>query len=91
MTGYYPEAFFDGRFFFDGSLEGALLRYTGKYWCMEGAVDNIWIYPHLKVASVHHYDGNGWGWQQLIQLVVNLNNFQFPVKSKADNPHHHHR
>ena len=252
MTGYYPEAFFDDRFFFDGSLEGTLLSYTGKFWRMEGAVDwvglmdddtreqflvysygcfgvpwlslsysfmmnhyansasfrggvvdNVWIYPHLssdvseflpqrmtlalragwmqtfqndryrkqgyvlpggfqgevefgyygfgvrntvyagknlmpfygtediegnpygsglyygdvfystdsgiynrleisykydfrdflslKVASVHHYDGYGWGWQQLIQLVVNLNNFQFPVKSKADNPHHHHR
>ena len=251
MTGYYPEAFFDEQYFFDGSLEGVLLSYAGKWWRVEGVVDwigcvdeetreqfsvysygrfgtawlnlsysfmmthyagsntvggvvdNIWLYPHLasdvsefmpermnltmragwmqtfqndrireqgytlpggfqgeislgyygfgvrntlyaganlmpfyhesdiagniyggnlyygdvfystdsgiynrleisykydfrdvlslKVASVHHYDGYGWGWQQLIQLVVNLNNFQFPVKSKADNPHHHHR
>ena len=251
MTGYYPEAFFDDRFFFDGSIEGALLGYAGKYWRVEGVVDwvglmdedtreqflvyssgsfgvpwlslsysfmmnhyantasfsggvvdNVWLYPHLvsdvseylprrmsltlragwiqtfqndrfrkqgytmpggfqgeaafgyygfgvrntvyvgknlmpfygaediegkvygsglyygdvfystdsgvynrleisysydfrdflslKVASVHHYDGYGWGWQQLVQLTVNLNNFQFPLKSRTDHPHRHH-
>ena len=237
MSGYYPSAFFDEHYFFDGTLEGALLSYTRKWWriegivdwvgCVEthtreqfsvysfgqfgapwlnfsysfmmthyagsetvgGVVDNVWLYPHvasdlsqfvprrmnlslragwmqtfqndrrlgqgyvlpggfqgevaleyygfgirntvyagenlmpfyghaddigqvygsnlyygdvfystdsgiynrleisyhydfkdylrLKVASVHHYDGYGWGWQQLVQLTVNLNNFQF--------------
>lgn len=49
----------------------------------------------LKAASVHHFDGHGWGWQQLVQLTVNLNNFQFPVRPRADRtpgasrPHHH--
>lgn len=54
---------------------------------------------HLKVASVHHYDGYGWGWQQLVQLTVNLNNFQFPSKvgkmsedgRKPSHPVHHRR
>lgn len=83
MTDYYPEAFFDGRFFFDGSLEGALLRYTGKYWCMEGAVDNIWIYPHLKVASVHHYDEYGWGWQQVDTAGGESQRFPVPGQVKG--------
>lgn len=246
MKGYYPEAFFDEHYFFDGNIEGALLSYERKWWRIEGivdwvgcvdwetrerfsvyssglfgapwlnfsyafmmthyagservggVVDNVWIYPHaaadltefmprrmkmgiragwiqtfqnnrvsgdgyvlpggfqgevsleyfgfgirntvyagenlmpfyhtedaigiaygsdlyygdlfystdsgiydrleisyhydfkdflrLKVASVHHYDGYGWGWQQLVQLTVNLNNFQFPAK-----PHRHGR
>ena len=34
----------------------------------------------LRVASVHHFDGYGWGWQQIVQLKVNLNNFQFPLR-----------
>ena len=41
MTGYYPEAFFDEQYFFDGSLEGVLLSYAGKWWRVEGVVD--WI------------------------------------------------
>lgn len=250
MTGYYPKAFFDEHYFFDGNLEGALLSYTAGWWKIEGVVDwvgclgeytrerfsvysygqagaswlnisysfmmthyaasgtvggvvdNVWLYPHLssdltqflpermnmsiragwiqtfqndrvsgegyvlpggfqgevsleyygfgvrntiyagnnlmpfyytedalgiaygsdlyygdlfystdsgiydrleisyhydfkdflslKVASVHHYDGYGWGWQQLVQLTVNLNNFQFPLKSRTGHPHRHH-
>lgn len=249
MSGYYPEAFFDTRLFFDGNIEGALLSYTRDWWRVEGivdwtgciskdtrekfsvysygqfgaawlnfsysfmmthyansysvsgVVDNVWVYPHLasdlsdflprrmelrlkagwmqtfqndrrlgqgyvlpggfqgevaleyygfgirntvyagdnlmpfydhtddlglpyganlyygdkfystdsgiynrleisyhydfkdflrlKVASVHHYDGHGWGWQQLIQLTVNLNNFQFD--KPGHKPHKHHR
>ena len=51
MTGYYPEAFFDDRFFFDGSLEGALLSYTGKYWRMEGAVDWSVLWTMIQGSS----------------------------------------
>lgn len=27
---------------------------------------------NVRVASVHHYDGTGWGWQQRITLSINL-------------------
>lgn len=27
---------------------------------------------HLRVSSVHHYDGHKWGWQQKISFTVNL-------------------
>ena len=27
----------------------------------------------LKVASIHHYDGSVWGWQQLLTLKININ------------------
>lgn len=36
----------------------------------------------LRVSSVHHYDGYAWGWQQLVQLTVDLNNFQFPRRPR---------
>lgn len=26
----------------------------------------------LRVASVHHYDGHKWGWQQKVLFTVNL-------------------
>lgn len=31
----------------------------------------------FKVASVHHYDGHGWGWQQRIELQVPLSDKMF--------------
>ena len=27
---------------------------------------------HLRISSVHHYDGHKWGWQQKISFTVNL-------------------
>ena len=41
----------------------------------------------LRVASVHHFDGYGWGWQQIVQLKVNLNNFQFPLRGHRPQRH----
>ncbi len=69
--------------------------YTGSifYSTSSGVYNRLEISYHydfrnflrLRVASVHHYDrGRGWGWQQLIQLTVDLNNFQFPSR-----PRHH--
>lgn len=34
----------------------------------------------LKVASVHHFDGKNWGWQQWITFSVNLNRGMFAKK-----------
>ena len=72
----------------DGVMYGAAL-YTGSlfYSTDSGVYDRLEIsyqysfrdFLNLRVASVHHYDGYGWGWQQLIQLTVDLNNFQFPA------------
>lgn len=77
----------------DGVMYGADL-YTGSlfYSTDSGVYDRLEIsyqysfrdFLNLRVASVHHYDGYGWGWQQLIQLTVDLNNFQFPVRQRAD-------
>ena len=83
-----------------GNIYGGNLYYGDVFYSTDSGIYNrleisykydFKDFLSLKVASVHHYDGYGWGWQQLVQLVVNLNNFQFPVKSKAYNQHHHHR
>lgn len=39
----------------------------------------------LKISSVHHYDGYGWGWQQLVQLTVDLSSEKWP---KSHRPRH---
>ncbi len=31
----------------------------------------------LKISSVHHYDGNSWGWQQLLELQVKISDRMF--------------
>ncbi|KAA6327097.1 hypothetical protein EZS27_023886 [termite gut metagenome] len=36
----------------------------------------------LKIASVHHYDGCVWSWQQLVSFTVNLNDMIFARKRK---------
>lgn len=71
--------------------------YTGSlfYSTDSGLYDRVEISYHydfkdflrLKVASVHHCDGYGWGWQQLVQLTVNLNNFQFPFREHRNHRH----
>lgn len=73
----------------DGIAYGANL-YTGSlfYSTESGIYDRLEIsyrydfktFLSLRVSSVHHYDGCGWGWQQLVQLTVDLNNFQFPAR-----------
>lgn len=53
----------------------------------------------FKVASVHHYDGTGWGWQQKIELQVPLSDKMFRKHPKpkagdelpADAPAHRSR
>ncbi|HIZ87040.1 MAG TPA: hypothetical protein IAC03_02635 [Candidatus Coprenecus pullistercoris] len=77
-----------------GIAYGSDLYYGDLFYSTDsGIYDRLEISYHydfkdflrLKVASVHHYDGYGWGWQQLVQLTVNLNNFQFPSR----NDRHH--
>ncbi len=39
-------------------------------------------YMNFRLSAVVQFDGVDWGWQQLIQVVVNLNSLQFPKKAK---------
>ncbi len=41
----------------------------------------------VKLASVHHYDGLDWGWQQLVYLTVNLNNLPSSHGKPSGNGH----
>lgn len=35
---------------------------------------------NMEIASIHHYDGRGWGWQQVVKLTVDLNKATFRRK-----------
>lgn len=38
---------------------------------------------HLKIASVHHYNGRKWGWQQVITFSININKDMFKKRRPA--------
>ena len=71
---YGSELYFGDRFY--GTDSGIYNRMELYY------APNIGKYLSLKISFAVHYDGYGWGTQQLARLVVNLNNFQFPKKNK---------
>ncbi len=41
-------------------------------------------YLDFRIAAVLHCDGFDWGWQQLVQVVVNLDSLKFPKKAKSE-------
>lgn len=67
-----------------GSMYGDDLYSGSRFYSTEHGIYNrleIYYEPEipkvseklkLRVASVHHYDGRDWGWQQVIKLVINI-------------------
>lgn len=81
---------YDGRYFKVNAGSFPRNRVTGHYPAGSGIYNRLEIsyrydfksFLSLRVSSVHHYDGYAWGWQQLVQLTVDLNNFQFPRRPR---------
>lgn len=66
-----------------GSQYGEVLYLGDPYYSTnEGVYNRLELYYEpkignfmkLRVSSVHHYDGTGWGWQQFVKLIIDLNN-----------------
>ncbi len=66
-----------------GSQYGDILYLGDPYYSTEEGIYNrlelyyepkIGKFMKLRVSSVHHYDGSGWGWQQFVKLIIDLNN-----------------
>lgn len=74
---YGGELYFGSRFY--GVDSGIYNRLEAYY------APNIGRFLTLKASFVVQYDGYKWGTQQLVRLIVNLNNLQFPKKTACDN------
>lgn len=94
MMPYYDALREDGDA--DAGTEGTVAYghhlYNGEafYRTYRGVYDRLEFYwepfaredMRLRVASVHHYDGRKWAWQQKITFTVNINARQFAGKHK---------
>ncbi|MBO7283497.1 MAG: hypothetical protein IIY14_02710 [Bacteroidales bacterium] len=66
-----------------GAMYGEILYLGDPYYSTDKGIYNrlelyfepkIGNFMKLRVSSVHHYDGSGWGWQQFVKLIIDLNN-----------------
>ncbi|GHU98688.1 hypothetical protein FACS1894159_01540 [Bacteroidia bacterium] len=65
---------------------GASLYWGDSFYSTtKGVYDRLELYwepvvrkdMRLKVSSVHHYDGNRWGWQQMVSFAVDIGSGMF--------------